>query len=232
MSTSSPTRAADVLAEAAPLRLVLGVLVLPEPVVGRLAVDDRLHPEVVQELDLVRGRHHADRGAASVEHVLHGVGAEAPRGAPHQHPVTLLHVGAVLRHQHPVGGRVAQGVDRRLLPGQVGGLGHQLVGLHHRQVGQAAEVGLEPPDALVVGEHRVVVGARALVVDVVAVDGDLVARLPVAYCRPGPQDHTRGVGPDDVVVEGVALSPDALLARAGRGTRRWGVARRSRSTRC
>ena len=39
----------DVLAEPAPLRLVLGVLVLPEPVAGGPAVDDRLHPQVVQE---------------------------------------------------------------------------------------------------------------------------------------------------------------------------------------
>ena len=57
-------------------------------------------------------------------------------------------------------------------------------------------------------------GARALVVDVVAVDGDPVARLPVAHGRAGPQDHARGVGADHVVVEGVALAPGALLAQA------------------
>ena len=52
-------------------------------------------PELVQELDLVGRRHHADRRAAAVEHVLHGVAAEAAGGAPDQHGVALLHVGAV-----------------------------------------------------------------------------------------------------------------------------------------
>ena len=109
----------DVLAQPTPLGLVLGVLVLPESVVGHLAVDDRLHPQVVEEVDLGGRRHHPDRRPPAVEHVLDGIGAEAARCPPHQHLVTLLHVGAVLRHQHPVGRRVAQGVGRGLLPGQV-----------------------------------------------------------------------------------------------------------------
>jgi hypothetical protein len=46
--------APDVLAQPAPFGLVLGVLVLPESVVGHLAVDDRLHPQLVEELDLRR----------------------------------------------------------------------------------------------------------------------------------------------------------------------------------
>ena len=54
------------------------------------------------------------------------------------------------------------------------------------EVGQAAEVRLEAPDALVGGEHRVVVRRRVLVVDVVAVHDDLVARLPVAHRRARP----------------------------------------------
>ena len=48
-------QAPDVLAQTPPLGLVLGVLVLPEPVVGRLAVDHRLDPEVVEELHLRGG---------------------------------------------------------------------------------------------------------------------------------------------------------------------------------
>ena len=83
--------------------------------------------------------------------------------------VALLHPGAVVAHEHAVRRRVAQRVDRRLLPREVGGLRHQLVGLHDREVGEAAEVRLEPPDPLVAGEHRVVVGRRVLIVDVVAV---------------------------------------------------------------
>ncbi len=93
------------------------------------------------------------------------------------------------------------------------GLRHQLVGLDQGEIGQAAEVGLEPPDPLIVREHRVVVRARALVVDVVAVDGDPVAGLPVAHGRPGPQHHTRGVRADDVVVERVAAPHADLLAQ-------------------
>ena len=45
-------QAADVLAQAAPLRLVLMELVLPELVVGHLAIDDRLDPELVEQVDL------------------------------------------------------------------------------------------------------------------------------------------------------------------------------------
>ena len=101
--------------------------------------------------------------------------------------------------EHAVAGRVAQRVDRRLLPREVGRLGHQLVGLDDGEVGEAAEVRLEAPDALVGGQHRVVVGRRVLVVDVVAVDGDPVARLPVAHRRPDPQHDAGGVGADHVV---------------------------------
>ena len=93
-------------------------------------------------------------------------------------------------------------------------LGHELVGLDDREVGQPAEVRLEAPDALVGGQHRVVVGRRVLVVDVVAVDRDPVARLPVAHRRPDLQHDARGVGADDVVRQGVAGAPDALLAEA------------------
>ena len=94
MSTSRPIWAADVLAEAAPLRLVLGVLVGPEPVAGGLAVDHVLDAELVEQVDLVGRGHHADRGAAAVEHVLHGVAAEAAGGAPDEHGVALLHLRA------------------------------------------------------------------------------------------------------------------------------------------
>ena len=214
MSGSPPDQAPDVLAEAAPLRLVLGVLVAPEPVVGRPPVDDRLDPELVEQRHLLGRGDHADRRAPPVEHVLHGVAPQAAAGPPDQDLVALGHLGPVGRDQHPVGGRVAQGVDRRLLPAQVGRLGHQLVGLDHRDVGQAAEVRLEAPDALVGRQHGVVVGRGVLVVDVVAMDGDLVAHLPVAHGRPGAQHDARGVRAHHVVVEGMPLAPDALLAQA------------------
>src|SRR5687767_8866580 len=85
----------DVLAESAPLRLVLGLLVPPELVTRGLAVEDRVDTELVKELDLVGRRDDADRNAASVEDVLAGVAAEPTRSAPHQHRVALLHRRAV-----------------------------------------------------------------------------------------------------------------------------------------
>ena len=77
---------ADVLAQAAPLGLVLGVLVLPEPVAGRLAVDDGLDAEVVEEGHLLGRGDHPDRGAAAVQDVLDGVAAEAAARPPRRGP--------------------------------------------------------------------------------------------------------------------------------------------------
>ena len=129
--------------------------------------------------------------------------------------------------EHAVAGGVAQRVDRRLLPGEVGRLRHELVGLDDGELGQAAEVGLEAPDALVVAEHRVVVAARVLVVDVVAVHDDLVARLPVAArpsrpAAPRPRRRSRRRGRP-----GRGACPSSSPGRGGRGTRRSGAARRS-----
>ena len=185
---------------------------LPELVALGGAVDDVLAAHRLEQLHPLGARHHADGGAAAVEHELDAVGADAAGGAPHEHAVALLHLGGVAADEHAVAGRGAQPVDRRLLPGEVLGLGHELVGLHDGQVGEAAEVRLEAPDALVGGEHRVVVGRRVLVVEVVAVHDDPVAGLPVAHRRADPQHDARRVGADDVVVEGVARAPHRLLA--------------------
>ena len=151
---------ADPLAEPPPLLGVLGVLVLPEPVVLGAAVDDQLgaHPRQISALSVAGD--HAHRGGAAVERELGGVAAEAAAGAPDQHVVALLHAGAVAADQLPVGGGVHQPGAGRLLPGQVRRLGHQLVGLDQGDLGQAAEVGLEAPDPLLRVEHRVVVARR------------------------------------------------------------------------
>ena len=100
------------------------------------------------------------------------------------------------------------------------------------EVGQAAEVRLEAPDALVGGEHRVVVGRRVLVVDVVAVHDDPVARLPVAHGRADLQHDAGRVGADDVVVLRVALAPHRLLAEPVEEPEGRAAARRSTSTPC
>ena len=112
-----------------------------------------------------------------------------PDGAPDQHDVALLHAGAVARDQLPVRGGVHQPGDGGLLPGQVVGLGHQLVGLDQGELGQAAEVGLEAPDPLLGVEHRVVVAVGALQLDRQAVRDHLVAGLP-RVSRPGPVRST------------------------------------------
>ena len=91
-------------------------------------------------------------------------------------------------------------------------LGHQLVGLDDGDVGQAAEIGLESPDPLVVGQYRVVVRGRVLVVHVVAVHRDPVTGPPFADRRAHPEHHSGGIGAHHVVVEGVPGAPLALLA--------------------
>ena len=71
------------------------------------------------------------------------------------------------------------------------GLGHELVRLHDRDLGEPAEVRLEAPDALVGRHHRVVVRRRVLVVDVEA-----VRRHPVAGFQLRTADPTRSTTPD------------------------------------
>src|SRR5262249_2995111 len=150
--------AADLLAEPTPLALVLRVLVAPEAVALGGAVDDVLAAHRLEELHALRARHHAHGGAAAVEDELDAVGADAAGGTPDEDAVALLHLRGVAPDEHAVAGGGAQPVDGALLPGEVVRLGHELVGLDDAEVGQAAVVRLEAPDALVGGEHRVVVG--------------------------------------------------------------------------
>jgi len=157
-------------------------------------------------------RHSADGGAPAVEHVLDRVAPEPARRAPDEDHVALGDRGAVARDEHAVRGRVAQRVDRGLLPAEVRGLGHELVRLGDCDVSEPAEVGLEPPDPLVHRQHRVVMRGRVLVVDVVAVDRHPVPGAPPPDRRAHPQHHPGGVRPDHVVVDRVALPPDRLAA--------------------
>src|SRR6202008_3379088 len=66
----------DVLAEPPPLTFVLGVLVAPEAVAGRLSVEHVLDAELVQQLDLVGRGHDPDGASTAVQHVLARVAAE------------------------------------------------------------------------------------------------------------------------------------------------------------
>ena len=109
------------------------------------------------------------------------------------------------RDQLPVGGGVDQPGGGGLLPGEVAGLGHQLVALDQGELGQAAEVGLEAPDALLGVHHRVVVPGRVLQLHRQAVRDHLVAGLPLVHPRPDAQHDAGQVRADHVIGQVVLL---------------------------
>jgi hypothetical protein len=139
------------------LCLVVGVVIVPELVARRTAIDDGLTTHLVEDLRLVRRTDDADWDATTIQDVLRGVCANAACCSPDQNHISLLHVCAIRRHEHSIAGGVTQRIHCSLLPRQVLGLRHQLVGLDDREVGEPAEVRLVSPDALVAAEHRVVV---------------------------------------------------------------------------
>ena len=145
---------------------------------------------------------------------LGGEHAEAAGSAPDQHALPGLEVAAV--DQHPVGGEVRQAVGGRLFPGQVLGLGKQLLGLDLAELGERAPAGLIAPDLLTGGRQRVeAVDLGVLVGGLVAVDHDLVAGLPAGHALADLPDDSRGVGAADVVVlVGVIAEHRYGLARA------------------
>ena len=145
--------------------------------------------------------------------MLHGVRANATGCAPDQDLLTLGHWCAVTGDQHAVASGVTERVNRGLFPAEVGRLGHQLIGLHHRDVSQSTEVRFEAPDALVGSHHRVVVTRGVLVVEIVAVHRNLITDFPVTNGRANAHYDTRRVRTNDVIVEGVALTPDRLLTK-------------------
>ena len=171
---------------------------IPEAVVLLGAVDDPLGARLAALLRLGLARDDAHRVAAARQHVLQRVAAEAAAGAPDQHDVALLHVRAVRRHEHAVGGAVGERHRGRLFPGQVLGLRHQLVAARDAQLAHAAEVALEAPHALVGVEDRVVVARGLLERDVVRVHEHAIAGLPLADRRAGAQHDAAGVRADDV----------------------------------
>ncbi len=196
----------DLLAEALPFLRVLGVLVLPEPVVLLGPVDHQLGAHAVHDLGLAGGGDDADRDRAAVEGHLRGVGTEPTAGAPDQHHVALLHARAVARHQLAVGGGVHQAGGGGLLPAQVRGLRHELVRLDQGELGQPPEVRLKAPDALLGVEHRVVVALGTLQLDRQAVGDHLVTGRPGVYRGAGSQHHTGQVGTDHVIWQVMSLA--------------------------
>ena len=195
------------------------------PAVEVVAVQDVLGAHRQHELALVLAGHHADGVGAGHGGQLHGEDAQAPRRAPDQHVLAGLQLMRLVAEQHPVGGGERQGVAGRLFPGQVLGARQQLSGLHPAELGEAAVRRLIAPDALAGGEHRVAAVAILVVaVVLIAVDDDLVARLPPLHLRAHLPDDARGVGAGDVVGLLVAVQradrlaqrrPDAVVVDAG-----------------
>ena len=211
---------ANVATKSTPLTFVMGVVVVPELVVGLRAINDRLTAHLAQNSLLVRRAHHANGDATAVQHVLHGVCADSAGCTPNEHHITLLHACTVLRHQHAITRAVAQCVHRGFFPRQVRWLGHQLIRLHHGEIGQATEVGFVTPDALVGAQHRVVVCAWVLIVDVIAMDGHSVPGLPVANRGADSQHHSRTIASQDVIRQVMPLCPRTLACQSGECTKR------------
>ena len=212
----------DRLAEAPRLlearRLLLGGLAAAAHHPGELgAVDVADGAELLDQLALLLAGDDADGVGAGQRAQLGGEHAEAAGGAPDQHPVAGLQLAAV--DQHPVGGEVGQAVGGGLLPGEVLGLGQQLLGLDLAELGERAPGRLVAPDLLAGGGERIeAVDLGILVGGLVAVDHDLVAGLPAGDALADLPDDARGVRAADVVapLRVVAVAPDAdRLAERG-----------------
>ena len=114
--------------------------------------------------------------------------------------------------QHPVGGEVGQPVGGRLLPGEVLGLGQQLLGLDLAELGERPPGRLIAPDLLAGRGQRVkAVDLGVLVGGLVAVDDDLVAGLPAGDALADLPHHPRRVRAADVMAPlgMVAVAPHA-----------------------
>jgi len=103
-------------------------------------------------------------------------------GSPHQHLVPWV-IRAPLATPASIGRRVTQCVDRCFLPTEMGRLGHQLVGFDDRHVGSPPKLDSKPRCAgwPPTWSRR---GRGVLVIDVVAVDGDLVTTFQLRTAEP------------------------------------------------
>ncbi len=137
----------------------------------------------------------ADRVGARGRGKLHAEHAEAARGAPHQHEIAGLHGVRRVAEQHAVGGGEGERIGRRLLPGEMLRLGHELARLHAAELGERAVRRLVAPDALGRREHRIAaVAVLVVAVVLIAVDDDLVADLPALHLVADRPDDAGRVG--------------------------------------
>ena len=164
-----------------------------------VAIDVVHRAERLHELALVGGGDHADGVGARQRAELGGEDPQAPGGAPDQDPVAGLEPGPV--EQHPVGGEVREPVGGRLLPGEMRGLGQELLGLHLRELREGPPARLVAPDPLRRRRQRIEpVDLGILVGRLVAVHDHLVPRRPAGDPRPDLPDDPRGIGSADVVI--------------------------------
>ena len=171
-------------------------------------------PSDAAQLALGRGGDDADAVRAGEPAELDREHAEPAGGAPDQHPVAGLDPRLV--DQHPVGREVGQAVARRLLPRQRGGLRQALLGLDLAELGERPPGGLVAPDPLGRRRERVEpVDLDVLVGGLVAVQDDLVARLPARDALADLPDDAGRVRAADVVVLVVVAEDRHRLAERG-----------------
>ena len=192
------------------------VLRRPHHLAELVAVDVVDRAELLDQLALLVGGDDADRVGAGRLAELHGEDAEAAGRAPDQDVVAGLQLALV--DQHPVGGEVGEAVGGGVGPGEVLGAGEELLRLHLGELGEGAPGRLVAPDLLARrGERVEPVHLDVLVGGLVAVDDDLVARLPAGDALADLPDDARGVGAADVVavlgVVAVAEDRDRLAQR-------------------
>jgi hypothetical protein len=205
-SRATAKRAFSSSGVSSPRRIMPGELVAVDPPCGAELRDQRALLGRGDDADCLRAG-----GLAQ----LRGEDAEAAGRAPDQDAVAGLQLHAV--EQHAVGGEVGQAVGGRLFPGEVLGLGQELLGLDLRELGERAPARLVAPDLLRRRGQRVeAVDLGVLVGGLVAVDDDLVAGLPARHAGADLPHHAGGVGAADVVVlVGVVAEDGHRLAEGG-----------------
>src|SRR5207247_1806675 len=157
------------------------------------------------ELPLRRVGDDRDRPAAGGACDLERQTPEPARRSPDEDDVAALDDMGRPAREHPVGRGRAEEEAARFLPGQPFRLRHALMSLSAGELAVAAVVGLVPPDARRLGEHRVTARAHPRVVGPppAAVDDDLVADPHVLYVAAGGPDDAGAVAAAGVAVLGL-----------------------------
>src|SRR5439155_1042310 len=157
-----PHRLAERAGAFRPLAVGAGVLRVGQgtPVRELAAVDDPRGAVVEAELPLRLIGNDRHRSAAECAGDLERHAPEATRRSPHEHDVAALHDVGRPAHEHAVRRGGAEEEAARFLPGQPLRLRNALMGLAAGELAVAAVVGLIPPDASALRDHRVLARAH------------------------------------------------------------------------